>query len=132
MLPETLVAPPPPPPEPNETALSPLNDRYQTAEQVLQDLQMGLMFLTPPLVQSSPPPHHPSILVHPISQLSQHKNLNFNLPRNGGQLELMMVPGGTLIMGGHHRIELQTFWISKYLITQRQYQGVMEIGRAHV
>ena len=109
----------------NRLVAKALNDRYQTAEQVLQDLQMGLMFLTPPLVQSSPPPHHPSILVHPISQLSQHKNLNFNLPRNGGQLELMMVPGGTLIMGGHHRIELQTFWISKYLITQRQYQGVM-------
>ena len=32
----------------NRLVAKALNDRYQTAEQVLQDLQMGLMFLTPP------------------------------------------------------------------------------------
>ena len=54
------------------------------------------------------------------------RNQTFDLPNNGGQLALIAVPGGTLVMEGGHRVKLQPFYIGKYPITQRQYQAIMD------
>ncbi|MFZ9736563.1 MAG: formylglycine-generating enzyme family protein, partial [Prochlorotrichaceae cyanobacterium] len=53
--------------------------------------------------------------------------LSFDLPNNGGTLELIGVPGGTLTMAGGHQVQLQPFLLGKYPVTQRQYQGVMGV-----
>jgi len=53
------------------------------------------------------------------------ENLSFELPNNGGTLEFIAVPGGTLTMEGGHQVTLQPFLMGKYPITQRQYQAVM-------
>ena len=50
---------------------------------------------------------------------------SFELPNSGGTLELIAVPGGTLVMKGGHRVNLKPFLMGKYAITQRQYQSVM-------
>jgi formylglycine-generating enzyme required for sulfatase activity len=60
----------------------------------------------------------------PVSSAVNRIHKVFNLP-NGGTLELIAVPGGTLIMGGGHRVNLKLFFMGKYPITQRQYQAVM-------
>jgi hypothetical protein len=53
------------------------------------------------------------------------ENLSFDLPKNGGKLEFIAVPGGTLTMEGGHKVNLQPFLMGKYPITQRQYHAVM-------
>ncbi|MFZ9740170.1 MAG: SUMF1/EgtB/PvdO family nonheme iron enzyme, partial [Prochlorotrichaceae cyanobacterium] len=58
-------------------------------------------------------------------------NLSFDLPNNGGKLELIAVPAGTLVMRGGHRVQLPTFHIGKYPVTQRQYQAVMNNNPSH-
>ena len=55
----------------------------------------------------------------------------FELPNNGGILELITVPWGTLVMEGEHRVNLKLFLMGKYLITQRQYQAVMGHNPSH-
>ena len=47
------------------------------------------------------------------------------LPNNGGKLELVLIPAGTLKMEAGHTIKLKEFYMSKYLITQRQYEAVL-------
>jgi formylglycine-generating enzyme required for sulfatase activity/tRNA A-37 threonylcarbamoyl transferase component Bud32 len=57
---------------------------------------------------------------------------------NGVTLEMVSIPGGTFMMGSpeteeeryddegpQHRVTIQSFWMSKYPITQRQWQAVM-------
>jgi serine/threonine protein kinase len=51
--------------------------------------------------------------------------INYELPNNGGTLELIRIPAGTLVMKGGHRVTLQEFYMGKYAVTQRQYQAVM-------
>ena len=58
-------------------------------------------------------------------------NKGFDLPNNGGRLDLIEVPGGTLVMEGGHRVNLKSFWIGKYPVTQRQYQAVMGKNPSH-
>ncbi|GGA02306.1 formylglycine-generating enzyme family protein [Okeania sp. KiyG1] len=51
-------------------------------------------------------------------------------------LELVYIPGGSFQMGSEkdnrekpiHKVNIQPFYMSKYLITQRQYQEIMEIN----
>ncbi|MGA0199995.1 MAG: formylglycine-generating enzyme family protein, partial [Prochlorotrichaceae cyanobacterium] len=59
------------------------------------------------------------------------ENLSFDLPKNGGKLEFIAVPGGTLTMEGGHKVNLQPFLMGKYPITQRQYQAVMGKNPSH-
>ncbi len=61
----------------------------------------------------------------PASGVSNLTNKGFDLPNNGGRLELIAVPGGTLVMEGGHRVNLKPFLLGKYPVTQRQYQAVM-------
>jgi len=70
------------------------------------------------VIQAPPPPPQPS---PPVGT----GNLSFDLPNNGGKLELIAVPAGTLVMEGGHRVQLPAFHIGKYPVTQRQYQAVM-------
>ena len=56
---------------------------------------------------------------------------SFELPNNGGTLEFIAVPGGTLTMEGGHQVTLQPFLMGKYPITQRQYQAVMGQNPSH-
>jgi len=53
------------------------------------------------------------------------------LPNNGGTLEFIAVPGGTFVMGGGHRVQLKPFLMSKYPITQRQYQAIIGKNPSH-
>jgi len=58
------------------------------------------------------------------------QNPSFNLPNQGGTLQFVLVPGGTLKMRDKdgntiHTVQLQPFYISKYPITQRQYQAIV-------
>jgi len=86
--------------------------------------------LTPPRRGTGTPPL-PTPSVSPVQGLPTRPirdNLNnqtFDLPNNGGKLELIAVPGGTLVMEGGHRVNLQPFLIGKYPVTQRQYQAVI-------
>jgi hypothetical protein len=59
------------------------------------------------------------------------ENLSFDLPKNGGKLKFIAVPGGTLTMEGGHKVNLQPFLMGKYPITQRQYQAVMGKNPSH-
>ena len=60
----------------------------------------------------------------PATQQKMEK-LSFDLPNEGGKLEFIAVPGGTLVMEGGHRVNLKPFLMGKYPVTQRQYQAVM-------
>ncbi|MGA1411781.1 MAG: formylglycine-generating enzyme family protein, partial [Prochlorotrichaceae cyanobacterium] len=78
---------------------------------------------TPPSPTPSPPQPSPPVGTGTLS---------FDLPNNGGKLELIAVPSGTLVMEGgywvlkkEHRVQLPAFHIGKYPVTQRQYQAVM-------
>jgi len=44
---------------------------------------------------------------------------------NGVLLELVKIPAGSFLMGGDYEITLKSFYLGKYLITQKQYQQVM-------
>ena len=46
-------------------------------------------------------------------------------------VEFVRVPGGVLTMKGGHKVTLKGFHISKYPITQRQYQAVMGQNPSH-
>jgi len=72
-------------------------------------------------VIQAPPPSPPPQPSSPVGT----GNLSFDLPNNGGKLELIAVPAGTLVMEGGHRVQLPAFHIGKYPVTQRQYQAVM-------
>jgi hypothetical protein len=77
---------------------------------------------------STPPSPSPVPQVPASSAVSNAVNLTnkvFNLPNNGGKLELIAVPGGTLVMERGHRVNLKPFLMGKYPITQRQYQALM-------
>ena len=67
----------------------------------------------------------------PIEELLVSAENEFELPNNGGKLEFIAVPGGTLVMEGGHRVQLQPFLIGKYPVTQRQYQVVMGQNPSH-
>jgi formylglycine-generating enzyme required for sulfatase activity/uncharacterized coiled-coil DUF342 family protein len=58
-------------------------------------------------------------------------NRSVTLPNNGGTLELIAVPGGTVVMEGGHRVQLKPFLMSKYPITQRQYQAIIGKNPSH-
>ena len=85
--------------------------------------------------QSSPLPQTPSSrfdFPQPTRRgESELKNRSFDLPDNGGKLEFIAVPGGTLTMEGGHKVNLQPFLMGKYPITQRQYQAVMGQNPSH-
>jgi hypothetical protein len=86
--------------------------------------------------RSKPQPTAP-FSVSPVQGLATQpirENLNnqtFDLPNNGGKLELIAVPGGILIMKGGHRVQLQPFLMGKYPVTQRQYQAVIGKNPSH-
>ncbi|NEQ40695.1 MAG: SUMF1/EgtB/PvdO family nonheme iron enzyme [Okeania sp. SIO3I5] len=74
-------------------------------------------------------------LTHPVSQ--QPKFFTENLGE-GTNLEMVYIPGGTFLMGSpeneegrdeeespQHQVTLQPFYMSKYPITQNQYQAIM-------
>ena len=70
-------------------------------------------------VPSTPEPPTPTS--EPPSEI-----INYDLPNNGGTLELIRIPAGTLVMeDGGHRVTLQEFYMGKYAVTQRQYEAVM-------
>ncbi|MGD1713995.1 SUMF1/EgtB/PvdO family nonheme iron enzyme [Dapis sp. BLCC M172] len=63
---------------------------------------------------------------------------------NGIKLEMVYIPGGSFIMGSpeneqgrssdespQHQVTLQPFYMSKYPITQEQYQAIMEENPSH-
>ena len=63
-------------------------------------------------------------------------SLTFPIPNDGGDLEFIWVPAGTLVMTWRgdlfwrnkktHKVTFQSgFWMGKYPVTQRQYQAVM-------
>ena len=66
-----------------------------------------------------------------VSREVDLSNTTFNLPNQGGTLEFITVPGGTLTMKGGHEVTLQPFLLGKYPITQRQYQAVMGKNPSH-
>jgi formylglycine-generating enzyme required for sulfatase activity len=83
---------------------------------------------------STPSSPSPAPQVPTSSPVSSGVNLAdevVTLPNNGGTLELIAVPGGTLVMEGGHRVNLKPFLIGKYPITQRQYQAVMGQNPSH-
>jgi formylglycine-generating enzyme required for sulfatase activity len=91
-----------------------LNTNYRqrwTADQVLDVLTPKRSISTP---QS--PPRVSAVTV---------ENRSIPLPNNGGSLEFIAVPGGTLVMEGGHQVNLKPFLMGKYPITQRQYQAIM-------
>jgi|GEM_PF-4580754 formylglycine-generating enzyme required for sulfatase activity len=67
----------------------------------------------------------------PAPGVSNLTNKGFDLPNNGGRLELIEVPRGTLVMKAGHRVNLKPFWIGKYPVTQRQYQAVIGKNPSH-
>ncbi|NEP07809.1 MAG: formylglycine-generating enzyme family protein, partial [Okeania sp. SIO4D6] len=62
---------------------------------------------------------------------------------NGMVLEMVAIPGGTFLMGSpknevgiygespQHKVTLQPFYISKYPVTQNQYQAIMFENPSH-
>ncbi|MEY2979009.1 MAG: hypothetical protein RLZZ435_3148 [Cyanobacteriota bacterium] len=104
-----------------------LNTNYRqrwTADQVLEALNPKRSTPTPSTPQQNRPPQVPASYRQERST-GRTENLTFDLPNNGGQLELIAVPAGTLVMEGGHRVQLPAFHIGKYPVTQRQYQAVM-------
>ena len=76
-------------------------------------------------VPSTPEPPTPTS--EPPSEI-----INYDLPNNGGTLELIRIPAGTLVMeDGGHRVTLQEFYMGKYAVTQRQYEAVMNNNPAY-
>ena len=62
---------------------------------------------------------------------NRSKSLIFELPNGGGTLEFVLIPAGKLIMDGVPEINLPEFRISKYPITQRQYQAITGTNPSH-
>ena len=83
------------------------------------------------VVQEGSNPHPPTPSPKRGEGEPNLKNQTFDLPNNEGKLELIAVPGGTLIMEGGHRVQLQPFLIGKYPVTQRQYQAVIGKNPSH-
>ena len=83
------------------------------------------------VVQEGSNPHPPTPSPKRGEGEPNLNNQTFDLPNNGGKLELIAVPGGTLIMEGGHRVQLQPFLIGKYPMTQRQYQAVIGQNPSH-
>ena len=83
------------------------------------------------VVQEGSNPHPPTPSPKRGEGEPNLKNQTFDLPNNGGKLELIAVPGGILIMEGGHRVQLQPFLIGKYPVTQRQYQAVIGKNPSH-
>ena len=65
------------------------------------------------------------------AEIERRKNLIYKLPNGGGDLEFVWVPGGVLTMEGGHKVTLKEFRISKYPITQRQYQAIIKNNPSH-
>jgi len=95
--------------------------RYQTIEDVLQDLDL------PKKSPISTPVHSPQT---PVSTSSNSLMLDCG---NGVKLEMVKVAAGSFNMGSNqssnekpiHRVNLREFLIGKYPVTQAQYQAVM-------
>ncbi|KKJ01513.1 formylglycine-generating enzyme family protein [Prochlorothrix hollandica] len=52
--------------------------------------------------------------------------ITFELPKQGGTLELVPVPAGELVMvKGSHRVQVPEFSMGKFPVTQRQYQAII-------
>ena len=83
------------------------------------------------VVQEGSNPHPPTPSPKRGEGEPNLKNQTFDLPNNGGKLELIAVPGGILTMEGGHRVQLQPFLIGKYPVTQRQYQAVIGKNPSH-
>ena len=105
--------------------------RYQTVDDVLQDLDLPKKSPISAPVRSQPVPSVVQPLQTPASTLSNSLVLDCG---NGVKLELVKVAGGSFNMGSDkydnekpiHRVNLSGFLIGKYAVTQAQYQAVME------
>jgi len=65
-----------------------------------------------------------------MAEQERCKALIFKLPNDGGDLEFVWIKAGTLKLG-EHEIHLAAFRMSKYPITQRQYQAIMGNNPSH-
>jgi len=101
--------------------------RYQTAKDVLQDLDLPKKsFISTPVRSSQTP----------VSTSSNSLVLDCG---NGVKLELVQIPAGKFMMGSDersdrqpiHEVALQEFWMGKYVVTQKQWQAFMGNNPAH-
>ena len=83
------------------------------------------------VVQEGSNPHPPTPSPKRGEGEPNLNNQTLDLPNNGGKLELIAVPSGTLVMKGVHRVQLQSFLMGKYPVTQRQYQAVIGKNPSH-
>jgi formylglycine-generating enzyme required for sulfatase activity len=91
-------------------------DRYATANEVLQALEVRSIPLRTPQTQKS-------------SARSFTENLN--LPSGSTKLEMIAVPSGRYKMGGRHQVSISAFSMGKHQITQAQYESVMGTNPSH-
>jgi formylglycine-generating enzyme required for sulfatase activity len=111
--------------------------RYQEVKDVLEDL--GLKTVTQIQVPSPPPiitiPVSPR---PPVSQFSDPQVLIETLPGDI-KLEIVMLPAGSFTMGSDeygneqpkHQVTLKKFAITKYPVTQEQYQAIIGSNPSH-
>jgi formylglycine-generating enzyme required for sulfatase activity len=122
--------------------------RYQTVEDVLQDLDLSKkspistpVNSQPVLSVAIPPVTKPSFLSGLFSQPAQPQRTPVSNSSNslvldcgnGVKLELVKVVAGSFNMGSNeydreepiHRVNLREFFIGKYPVTQAQYQAVI-------
>ncbi|WP_271254935.1 bifunctional serine/threonine-protein kinase/formylglycine-generating enzyme family protein [Pseudanabaena sp. Chao 1811] len=132
--------------------IEPLPSRYQTIEEILQDLNppkkppaISTPISSPPVPSvATPQAPKPSFFSGLFSQPSQtpvstSSNSSILDCGNGVKLELVKVAGGSFKMGSNrhagekpvHRVNLREFLIGKYAVTQAQYQAVMGNNPSH-
>jgi formylglycine-generating enzyme required for sulfatase activity len=128
---------------------SAIKRRYQTVNEVLQDISVGAQGLRPQGLNTQNPqpqglntpnqqPQTPTSIQNPVysPQIKVNPSLpntiTENLPNNV-KLEMVLIPAGSFMMGSNernneqpiHQVTLKAFYMGKYPITQAQYQAVM-------